>query len=95
MISVPVGMISGPEDRPGHGRDPPDASRSLHALKTFIFFMFLRSEELLSRLSGSFYRLPRYGQNVCISLEIVMIGAIMCSRLQPQPHCARGKVKSS
>ena len=41
----------------------------------------------------SLMRSPHTGQIVCISLEIVMVGAIMCSRLQPQPHYARGTVQ--
>ena len=66
MILAPVGMISGPEDRPGHSRGPPDASRTLHVPKTLKFLRFLQSEELLSTLSEISHRLPRDGQNVCI-----------------------------
>ena len=84
MISAPVGVLSGPEDRPGRSRGLPDASRTLHMPKTFKFLRFLRSEELFSKLSEISHRLPRDGQNVRISTEIVMVGAIMCSRLQPQ-----------
>ena len=93
MISAPVGVLSGPEDHPGRSRGLPDASRTLQVPKTSKFLRFLRSEELLSQFSEIFHRLPRDGHNVCISLEIVMVGAIMCSRLQPQPHYARGTVQ--
>ena len=93
MISAPVGVLSGPEDHPGRGRGLPDASRTLHVPKTLKFLRFLRSEELLFKLSEISHRLPRDGQNVCISLEIVMVGAIVCSRLQPQLHYARGTVQ--
>ena len=94
MISAPVGVLPGPEDRPGRSRGLPDASRTLHVPKTLEFLWFLCSEELLSKLSEISHRLPRNGQNVCISLEIVMVWAIMCSRLQPQPHYARGTVQN-
>ena len=93
MISAPVGVLSGPEDRPGRSRGLPDASRTLHVPKTLKFLRFLRSEELLCELSEISHEVPTTGQIVCISLEIVMVGAIMCSRLQPQPHYARGTVQ--
>ena len=68
MISVPVGMITSPEDRPGHSRGAPDASRTLHVPNMLKFFVFLHSEEFLSKLSEIFHMLVRDVQNVCISL---------------------------
>ena len=72
-------------------RRPP---RRLEVLKTLQFPLFSRPAALLFPLSEIFLKVPTTGQIVCFSWEISMVGAILCSRLQPQPHCGRGTVQN-
>ena len=86
----PMGPRISPPGRWG-GRRPP---RRPKVLKTLQFPLFWRPAEQLCPLSEISDKVPIRGQIVCFSIDISMVGASICSRLQPQPHCGRGTVRN-
>ena len=80
----------GPLGRRG-GRRP---ARGPEVLKTLQFPMFWRPAEQLCPLSEISDKVPTICHNVCFPLEISTLAAAICSRLQPQPHCARQTVQN-
>ena len=71
------------------GRRPP---RRPEVLKTLQIQLLARSARLLPPLSEICHKVPTTCEIVGFSMEISMVGAILCSRLQPQAHC--GTVQS-
>ena len=82
-----MGLRIGPPGRPGGRRTP----RRPKKLKTLHFPVFWRPAEQLCPLLESSDKVPTICQIVYFSLDISFVGAILCSRLQPQPLCASGR----
>ena len=84
----PMGPRIGPPGRPG-GRRPP---RRPKVAQTLHFHLFWRPTGHLTPLSEISDKVPIRSQIVCFSYGMSMVGAILCARLQPQPHCASGRL---
>ena len=94
MIILRQAPRRGPLGQPGGTSGRPPASLTSRMLKTLRFPLLSRPTGHPCPLPENSCRLPRNGQNVYISWEKSMFAQIMCSRLQPQPHYARGTVQN-
>ena len=88
------GSRMGASDRPAETSGRPPASPTCPSAQTLRFPLCWSPTELFSPLSEISDKVPTICHNVGFSYEISMVGAILCSRLQPEPHCGRGTVRN-